>query len=92
MTVFTRPEPSIGRSIAAGNVNGTERIMAIVRKKPLQPVHVKGNMRGEETVLEKGREPGRGGPGHYRASRDSTSINPQAHSPIHPAMPSIPPA
>ncbi len=66
--------------------------MGIIRKKPLQPVHVKGNLRGEEMVLEKGHEPGRAGPAHYRTARDSTSINPEAHSPIHPAMPSIPPA
>jgi hypothetical protein len=60
-------------------------------KKPLEPVHVEGMHRGEEQVLEKGREPGRSGK-HYRTARDSTGINPEHHSPIHPAMPNIPPA
>ncbi len=59
---------------------------------PPKPVHVPGIHRGEEHVLENGREHGRGAPGQYRSARDSTSINPEKHSPIHPAMPSIPPA
>lgn len=61
-------------------------------KQPLEPVHVPGIHKGEEYVLEKGREPGRGRRGAYRTSRDSTSVNPDKHAPIHPAMPSIPPA
>jgi hypothetical protein len=60
-------------------------------KQPPQPVHVKGIIKGEETVLEKGREPGRGGR-QYRAARDATGINAGRHEPIHPAMPNIPPA
>ena len=59
--------------------------------KPPQPVHVSGMKRGEEFVLEKGREPGRGGR-QYRSARDATGINPASHQPIDPAMPSIPPA
>ena len=59
--------------------------------KPPDPVHVPGMIRGEEQVLELGREPGRGGK-QYRSARDSTGINPEHHKPIHPAMPSIPPA
>jgi hypothetical protein len=59
---------------------------------PPEPVHVAGIQKGEEHVLHKGREHGRGCPGHYRSARDSTSINPESHGPIHPAMPSIPPA
>lgn len=60
--------------------------------KPLKPVHVAGIKRGEESVFQSGREPGRGGLKQYRAARDSTGINPEHHRPIHPAMPSIPPA
>ncbi|HXT11924.1 MAG TPA: hypothetical protein VN873_10220 [Candidatus Angelobacter sp.] len=59
---------------------------------PPEPVHVPGIHKGEEHVLEKGREHGRGETKFYRGPRDSTSINPEAHGPIHPAMPSIPPA
>jgi hypothetical protein len=62
------------------------------RYNPPEPVHVPGILRGEEHVTKKGREEGRGLPGHYRSARDSTSINPDKHAPIHPAMPSIPPA
>jgi len=60
--------------------------------KPPKPVHVAGIHKGEEMVLENGHEPGRNTGKHYRTSRDSTSINPQLQGPIHPAMPSIPPA
>ena len=60
-------------------------------KKPVEPIHVRGMHKGEEQVLEKGREPGRGGR-RYRSARDSTGINPEQHQPIHPAMPYIPPA
>ncbi|HSU52779.1 MAG TPA: hypothetical protein VLT36_01825 [Candidatus Dormibacteraeota bacterium] len=62
------------------------------RFKPPEPVHVAGIHKGEEYVLRDGPEHGRGCAGHYRSARDSTSINPDAHAPIHPAMPSIPPA
>ena len=61
-------------------------------EKPPDPVHVPGMKKGEEHVLEHGHEPGRGNRGQYRSARDSTSINPSQRSPIHPAMPSIPPA
>jgi hypothetical protein len=60
--------------------------------KPPEPIHVAGMHKGEEMALEKGREAGRGSSKHYRDSRDSTSINPERHAPIHPAMPQIPPA
>lgn len=57
-----------------------------------QPVHVPGNRRGEEEALEK-HEPGRAEDRkNYRSARDSTGINPELHGPIHPNMPSIPPA
>jgi hypothetical protein len=62
------------------------------RHKPLEPVHVAGMHKGEEMVLERGHEPGRNQRKEYRAARDSTSINPEAEEPIHPAMPHIPPA
>jgi hypothetical protein len=60
--------------------------------KPPEPVHVPGVHKGEERVIENGREPGRSRSGPYRSARDSTSVNPRQHAPIHPAMPSIPPA
>lgn len=60
-------------------------------KRPPEPVHIKGTKKGEEYTLEHGKEPGRGGR-QYRMARDSTSINPSQHEPIHPAMPSLPPA
>ncbi len=60
---------------------------------PPKPVHISGTHKGEETVKERGREPGRGGTGRaYRTARDSTSINPEDRDPILPAMPNIPPA
>ncbi len=61
-------------------------------KQPPAPVHLKGSIKGEETVIHKGREPGRGGQRQYRTARDSTGINPGTHGPILPIMPSIPPA
>lgn len=62
------------------------------RFTPPEPVHVGGIHKGEECVIEKGPEDGRGCEGQYRSARDSTSINPEAHGPIHPAMPHIPPS
>ena len=62
------------------------------RYTPPEPVHVPGIHKGEEYALNKGHEDGRGCDGQYRSARDSTSINPESHGPIHPAMPSIPPA
>lgn len=60
---------------------------------PPKPVHVAGTNKGEEAVKNKGREPGRGHGGRaYRTARDSTSINAEKREPIHPDMPSIPPA
>ena len=62
------------------------------RVDPVEPAHVPGVLKGEEHALRKGREDGCGEGRHYRSARDSTSINPRTHGPIHPAMPSIPPA
>ena len=62
------------------------------RYKPPEPVHVAGIHKGEEYVIDHGREHGRGGAESYRSARDSTSINPDKHAPIHPAIPNIPPA
>jgi len=61
-------------------------------KQPPHPVHVPGMIKGEETSLKKGKEPGRGGKKAYRNSRDSTSINAEQRAPIHPAMPFLPPS
>ena len=61
---------------------------------PPVPNHVAGTSRGEERVKKSGREHGRSDRNRqgYREARDSTSINPEAHGPIDPRMPSIPPA
>jgi len=60
--------------------------------EPPKPVHVPGTKRGEEEALEE-HEPGRAEDRrYYRSARDSTGINPELHGPIHPDMPSIPPA
>jgi hypothetical protein len=61
---------------------------------PPQPVHVPGTHRGEEMVFTSGREAGRGHSNlrDYRCARDSTGINADKRRPIHPDMPSIPPA
>jgi hypothetical protein len=66
----------------------------MLEKQPPQPVHVPGTRKGEEMVRRKGREPGRhdGEQGGYRSARDSTSLNPDAHNPIDPRSPCIPPA
>ena len=61
-------------------------------RKPLQPTHVAGTIRGEEMVLKNGQEAGRGCGKQYRSARDSTSIAPDQEEPILPEMPSIPPA
>jgi hypothetical protein len=57
------------------------------------PSHVSSTNKGEEEVQRNGPEHGRREPGArgYRTARDATSINPTAHEPIDPAMPSIPP-
>jgi hypothetical protein len=43
--------------------------------KPPEPVHIPGTNRGEELVLRKGPEPGRGGNDQFRSARDSTGIS-----------------
>jgi hypothetical protein len=60
--------------------------------KPPQPVHIPGTKKGEEQALDT-KEAGRGAGGRdYATSRDATGINPKARAPIHPDMPSLPPA
>ncbi len=66
--------------------------MPLMRRKPPEPTHVPGIIRGEETVLKRGHEPGRGNRNQYRGARDSTGINASDREPIHPVMPNIPPA
>jgi len=61
-------------------------------KKPPQPVHVPGTTKGEELVLTKGREAGRGDSRSHRTARDSTGIDAEQRDPIDPRMPHIPPA
>ncbi len=61
-------------------------------KKPPQPIHVPGTTKGEELVLNKGREPGRGEKGSFRTARDSTSVSPAGKGPIDPRMPHMPPS
>ncbi len=62
------------------------------KPNPPQPVHIPGTVKGEETVLHRGREPGRGEGKQYRSPRDSTGIRAGDRQPIDPRMPSIPPA
>jgi len=61
-------------------------------RQPPQPTHVFGMHKGEQLSVRVGKEPGRGERKTYRTARDSTSIDPKQREPIHPAMPSIPPA
>jgi hypothetical protein len=64
----------------------------LLRRKPPEPVHVPGTVRGEEVVLKLGHEPGRGGRKQYRSARDSTGVNAEDRNPILSSMPIIPPA
>jgi hypothetical protein len=63
------------------------------KKQPPKPVHITGTNKGEELVMQHGREPGRSDDEkYYRTARDSTGLNPSQHEPIDPRMPQIPPA
>jgi hypothetical protein len=66
--------------------------MASNEVRPDLPAHTPGTPKGEEVVIRHGREPGRGDPRAHRTARDSTSVNPEAHGPIDPRMPHLPPA
>ena len=55
------------------------------------PAHTAGTPRGESLVRRQGREPGREKRHPHRTARDSTSINPDARTPIDPRMPQMPP-
>lgn len=60
-------------------------------KKPPEPVHVPGTVRGEELTFKEGKEPGRRrGRKYYRSARDSTGVNAADREPILASMPSIP--
>ncbi len=61
-------------------------------KRPPQPVHVPGTTKGEELVLNKGREAGRDDPRIQRTARDSTGVNAAGRDPIDSRMPHLPPA
>ena len=65
-----------------------------LRNNPPKPVHVAGTHKGEELVMRRGRESGRGKQGSkgYRTARDSTSVNADSREPIDPRMPEMPPA
>lgn len=56
------------------------------------PSHTAGTPKGEELVIDAGREPGRDQYFTGRTARDSTSIAPETKGPIDPRMPHIPPA
>ena len=60
---------------------------------PPKPTHVPGTNKGEEMVINHGREPGRAerGKNGYRSSRDSTTVS-TSGGPIDPRMPEMPPA
>jgi hypothetical protein len=66
--------------------------MASQEVTPDLPAHTPGTPKGEERVRNKGREPGRENAKLGRTARDSTSVNPEAHDPIDPRMPHLPPA
>lgn len=66
--------------------------MASYEVTPDLPSHTPGTPKGEERVRREGREPGRHDKDPHRTARDSTSINPEAHGPIDPQMPQMPPA
>jgi hypothetical protein len=59
---------------------------------PDLPSHTPGTAKGEERVQRQGLEPGRQRGEPHRTARDSTSINAEAHGPIDPRMPQMPPA
>jgi len=60
------------------------------KHKPPQPVHIAGTTRGEQMVLDKGKEAGRGKPPNCRTARDATGICAKDREPIIPAMPHLP--
>jgi hypothetical protein len=66
----------------------------MTHKDPPTPTHVSGTNKGEELVINRGREPGRNvrGKRGYRSARDSTSLNADSRGPIDPRMPEMPPA
>jgi hypothetical protein len=65
--------------------------MMRIHRKPPEPVHVPGTVRGEELSIKEGKEPGRrSGRKYYRSARDSTGINADDREPILPSMPDIP--
>ena len=66
--------------------------MATPLVKPDLPSHTPGVPKGEERVLQEGREPGRGGKKFWRTSRDSTGVGAEQRKPIDPRMPEMPPA
>ena len=66
--------------------------MAEQEIKPDLPSHTPGTPKGEERAIQRGREAGRGDKRFHRSARDSTSVRPEAHGPIDPRMPQMPPA
>lgn len=60
-------------------------------EKATLPSHTPGTPKGEERVLEEGREAGRRHREPHRTARDSTSINAEAREPVDPRMPHLPP-
>lgn len=70
------------------------------QNNPLEPDHVAGTTKGEETVQKHGAEAGRekmvgatagDEPVRSRTARDATGVNAGAEDPIDPAMPDMPP-
>jgi hypothetical protein len=62
------------------------------KNPPPQPIHIPGTAKGEEMVLHKGKEPGKGVAPACRTARDSTGIDAKRREPIDPKMPHLPPA
>jgi hypothetical protein len=64
--------------------------MDLIPVTPDLPAHTPGTPKGEERVLNEGREAGREHE-HCRLARDATSIQPEHREPIDPRMPHLPP-
>ncbi len=67
---------------------------------PEAPAHTPGTAKGEEKVMNEGKEPGRldtneagaDRPAGTSTARNSTSVNAEEMEPIDPEMPNMPPA
>lgn len=94
----------MGNQDSSSNPAGTADMLDDNIKKgeqdisPDTPAHTPGTAKGEEKVMNEGKEPGRqdtGGedrPAGTSTARNSTSVNAEGMEPIDPKMPNMPPA